>query len=189
MLVLDTSVIFNLLGSGRPKLLLRHIPYRVMAPRQVIVEIKREPDIQIDRDAELIDLIKDGLITVSEAIGEADALALALAGAPSPNDLDDGEAYAIAYAVVLGAAIGIDERKGRRIISERWPKLNAHFSLELIESAVCAAQLTADERTTFIFSALRHARMRVPAGRRADMIALIGKKRARMCSSLGYVPD
>jgi predicted nucleic acid-binding protein len=189
MLVLDTSVIFNLLGSGRPKLLLRHIPYQVFAPKQVVLEIKREPEIQIDKDAELVDLIKGGLITVAEANGDADTLALALAGAPSPNDLDDGESYAIAYAVVLGAAIGIDERKGRRIISEQWPKLNCRFSLELIESAVSAAQLTADEGSAFIFSALRHARMRVPAERRADLIALVGKNRARMCSSLGYVPD
>jgi predicted nucleic acid-binding protein len=189
MLVLDTSVILNLLGSGRPKLLLSHFPLRALAPVPVIEEIKREPDVPVEKDAGLIDLINCGLITVLDSNNEADELALALAGASSPDDLDDGESYAIAHAVVLRATLAIDERKGRRIISQQWPNLSCMFTLDVIEKAVGSASLTDRDRSTIIFSALRHSRMRVPADRRAHIIKLIGKERARTCTSLGSVPD
>ena len=189
MLVLDTSVILNVLGSGRPKFLLSHLPYRAVVPPSVIQEVKREPDLLVDKDACFVDLIECGLIAVLEANNKADDIAIALAGAESPDDLDDGEAYAIAYAVVLGAAIGIDERKGRRIISEQWPSLKCLFAIEIIERAAIAAKLKDEERGVVIFSALRHSRMRVPKNRCADIIALIGKERARACSSLGFIPD
>jgi predicted nucleic acid-binding protein len=189
MLVLDTSVILNVLGSGRPKFLLSHLPYRVVVPPSVLQEVKREPDLTVDKDACFGDLIECGLITVLGPNNKVDDIAIALAGAESPNDLDDGEAYAIAYAVVLGAAIGIDERKGRRIISEQWPTLNCLFAIEIIEGAATTAKLNAEELGAIVFSALRHSRMRVPTSRRADIIALIGNERARECSSLGSIAD
>ena len=189
MLVLDASVILNLLGTGRPQFLLAHFPLRALAPMSVIEEIKREPDVPVNKDAGLIDLINCGLVTVLNSNSEADDLALALAGGPSPDDLDDGEAYAIAYAVTLGAAIAIDERKGRRIISQQWPDLTCMFTLDVIEKAIASARLTDGDRSAIIFSALRHSRMRVPANRRADIIRLIGKDRARTCTSLGSVAD
>ena len=188
MLVLDTSVILNLLGSGRPRFLLTHVPYRVIAPVQVIQEIRREPDIDIEKDAGLLDVIESGLIAVVEPNDEAEALALALAGAPSPDDLDDGEAYAIAYAVVLGATVGIDERKGRRVLSAHWPSLSCLYTLDIIETAVKRAQMGNHELADIVFSALRFSRMRVPSDRRSSVIALIGRERARLCPSLGYVP-
>jgi predicted nucleic acid-binding protein len=188
MLVLDTSVILNLLGSGRPKFLLAHVPYRVATPTQVIQEVRREPEIEVAKDAGLPDMIESGLIRVLEPNDDAERLALALAGAPSPDDLDDGEAYAVAYAVVLNATIGIDERKGRRVISEQWPGLNCLYSVDIIETAARRARLADEDWAEVIFSALRYSRMRVPSVRRGDIVKLIGKDRARMCPSLGYVP-
>src|SRR5216684_7370943 len=170
MLVLDTSVILNLLGTGRPQFLLTHFPLRALAPVSVIEEVKREPDVPVDKDAGFLDLIHRGLITVLKPHNEADQLALALAGGPSPDDLDDGESYAIAYAVTLGATLAIDERKGRRIISQQWPALNCMFTLDLIEKAIASARLNDGDRSAIIFSALRHSRMRVPAERRAGII-------------------
>jgi len=188
MLVLDTSVILNLLGSGRPRFLLTHVPYRVTAPAQVIEEIRKEPEIAVAKDASLFDILESGLIKVVEPNDDAEQLAIALAGAPSPDDLDDGEAYAIAYAVALGATIGIDERKGRRVISEQWPNLNCLFTIEIMETAAMRAQLADEDWAEVVFSALRYARMRVPSDKRADIVKLIGKDRARTCPSLGYVP-
>jgi predicted nucleic acid-binding protein len=190
MLVLDTSVILNLLGSGRPHFLLSYFPLRALAPLSVIQEVTREPDVPVDKDASFLDLIDRGLIAVLDPNNQADELALSLAGGPSPDDLDDGESYAIAYAVTLQSALAIDERKGRRIISQKWPGLSCMFTLEVIEKAIAAAAtLTDGERSAIIFSALRHSRMRVPANRRADIIQLIGKDLARTCTSLGSVPD
>jgi predicted nucleic acid-binding protein len=188
MLVLDTSVILNLLGSGRARFLLGHTPYKVGAPHQVIQEIRREPEIHIEKDASFFDIIESGLLTVVESNFDVERIALALVGAPSPNDLDDGEAYAIAHAVFLNATIGIDERKGRRVISEQWPNLSCLFTVDIIETAVRRGRLTDEEWAEIVFSALHHSRMRVPSDRKADIIKLIGRDRARACPSLGYVP-
>lgn len=188
-LVLDASVIFNLLGTGRAKFLCSHCRYRLLAPSAVVREIKREPEINIVKDADLVTLVDCGLIKLLDSHDGAEEIALALMGCPSPDDLDDGEAYAIAYAVVLEAAIGIDENKGRRIIATRWPALKCFFALEVIESAAAAAELSNRDCSDIVFSAVRHARMRVPKSRRRDVIELIGKERARECVSLGLIPD
>jgi hypothetical protein len=84
--------------------------------------------------------------------------------------------------------MGIDERKGRRVISEQWPGLNCLYSVDIIETAARRARLADEDWAEVIFSALRYSRMRVPSVRRGDIVKLIGKDRARMCPSLGYVP-
>jgi hypothetical protein len=182
-------VILNVLGSGRPRFLLSHLQYRVLAPAPVIQEVHREPDIAIEADSSLLNLIEEGVVTVIRSDETTDALATDLAGAPSPDDLDDGEAYAIAHAVTLGAAIGIDERKGRRILLERWPNMMCFFTLDLFENACDAAGLAAVDRAEIVFSALCYTRMRVPKSRRAGVVRLLGADRPRTCSSLGPISD
>ena len=145
MLILDTSVILNFLGTGRSRFLFSHLPYDVCAPSVVIREITREAELPDGKDASLADLIESSLITTIDKSDEAEELALSLAGAISPDDLDDGEAHAIAYTVVMGATIGIDERKGRRIISQRWPNLPCRFTLDLFEAAAMRSNLPSEE--------------------------------------------
>jgi hypothetical protein len=67
--------------------------------------------------------------------------------------------------------------------------LRCMFTLDLMEMAIASAKLADGDRSTIIFSALRHARMRVPVERRAEIVQLIGKERARDCSSLGPMRD
>jgi predicted nucleic acid-binding protein len=185
MLVLDTSVLLNLLGTGRPRLFLGNLPFRAFAPDIVIREVEREPKGSESSDATLAQLISEQLVHVVKPDDEVDMLALALAGAPSPDDLDDGEAYAIACAVTLGARIAIDESKGRRVIAKHWPTTECMYSIEVLEAAVEPGQICARDFADLLFNALRSARMHVPRDRRADVIKAIGKERSRECGSLG----
>jgi predicted nucleic acid-binding protein len=186
MLIFDTSVILNFLGTGRSQFLLSNLPDEVFAPKVVIEEITHEAELPTEKDADLKSLIESNLIGSIKENDEAETLALSLAGAPSPDDLDDGEAHAIAYSVVLGANIAIDERKGRRIIRERWPSLSCRFTLDLFEIAAKQARLPTEEYAEIVFCALQHARMPVPKPKRAEIVALIGRSRARLCPSLGF---
>lgn len=187
MLVLDTSVILNLLGSGRAKLVLENIGDRAFAPLAVLNEIKREPEFPGTRDASLANLLDLGLLTPIEPSEEEIVLALELAGASAPDDLDDGEAYAIACAVGRNAVIGVDDNKARRILSGRWPTISKQFTIELLELAYTRGRLDPSEYTEIIYSALRNARMRVPKEHRKQVIEIIGLKRARECPSLGII--
>jgi hypothetical protein len=92
MLVIDTSVLLNLLGSCRPRFLLKHVPYEVIAPAAVIREVKHEPNIEAETDASLSELIEVKLLKIIEPNSRVESIALSLAGSPSPDDLDDGEA-------------------------------------------------------------------------------------------------
>ena len=185
MLVLDTSVLLNLLASGRSRLLLQRISVQVVVPAAVINEVTREP-LPADEPTEgLDDLLAVGLLTKVDPSDEEVELALGLAGAPSPDDLDDGEAYAIALAVKLKAAIGVDERKARRIIQTRWPDFSCRFSIELFQAA--ADGMDEAEYADLVYSALRLGRMRIPREYREEVVKLIGIERARLCSSLGAI--
>jgi predicted nucleic acid-binding protein len=187
MLVLDTSVILNLLGSGRAKLVLENIGDQALAPLAVLNEIRREPELPMTKDASLAELLGMGLITAIECTEGEIMLALELAGASAPDDLDDGEAYAIACAVNRKAAIGVDDNKARRVLSDRWPTIAKQFTIELIELACSRGKFDAAKHAEIVYSALRNARMRVPKGYRRQIIDLIGLKRARECPSLGII--
>lgn len=187
MLVLDTSVILNLLGSGRAKLVLENIGDQVSAPSAVLNEIRREPEFPATRDASLAELFDLGLIMAIECTEDEIGLALELAGASAPDDLGDGEAYAIACAVNRKAVIGVDDNKARRVLSNRWPAMTKKFTIELLELACSRATLDASEHADIVYSALRNARMRVPKEYRRKIIELIGLNRARECPSLGIL--
>jgi predicted nucleic acid-binding protein len=187
MLVLDASVLLNLLGSCRPRFLLKHLPFEAAIPAAVAYEIKHEPQIEAETDASFVELVEAGSLRIIEPSNEVERIALSLAGSPTPNDLDDGEAYAIAQAAVMDAVLGIDERKGRRIVAEEFPNLTCMFTIEIIERAAMRANMGEAELGEIIYSALRWSRMRIPSDRRDWIISLIGKERARNCPSLGYV--
>jgi hypothetical protein len=187
MLILDTSVILNFLGSGRPRFILENLGQRTFLPHAVLQEVQKEPQLAGASDASLTELISSGLLGVLEPTEEINQLALDLAGAPAPDDLDDGESYAIACAVVKNGVIGIDEQKGRRIVLSRWPSLPRQFSIELIEISVLRAKIDNSEYAEIVYAALKNARMRIPKDRRPEVISLVGRNRAKQCPSLGIV--
>lgn len=185
MLILDTSTILNFMGTGNPRLILQNLPEESFFPQAVLDEITREP-ISV-KGSFLVDLIKDRSIQVIDCTENMIELALDLAGAEAPDDLGDGESYAIACAVHSNSTMGIDDRKGRRILAERWPHLRAHFSIDLILMASRRAKLLPIETADLVFFALKNTRMRVPKERREEVVALIGIDKARLCPSLGSI--
>jgi hypothetical protein len=185
MLILDTSVVLNLVGTGNPRLIIRHLPTQAFMPQAVLREVQREP--QAAKESSLADLLHDGSISLIECTAEMTELALVLAGAPAPDDLDDGESYAISCAVCSGAAIGVDDQKARRILTTRWPQLDQYFSVDLITIAAAQGKLQSDQHAELVYLALKNTRMRVPKNRRVEVIRLIGRERARECPSLGII--
>jgi predicted nucleic acid-binding protein len=185
MLILDTSAILNLLGTARPKFLLENLSDRVLAPPAVIDEVLHEPTLDIEKDASFSDLLSNVLIETAQITREIESLAILLAGAPTPDNLDDGEAFAIACAVINQAGIVLDERKARRIVHRRRPALICLYTLDLIETAARQADLDQERCAEIIFNALRSARMRIPSDRRREVVQLIGRERASQCPSLG----
>ena len=185
MLILNTSAVLNLIGSGKPRLIILNLaPHKVLVPKAVEQEIQNELG---DPTSSLAGLISDRVISIIEANAEITELALELAGAPSPDNLDDGESFAIACAACTGAAIGIDDRKARRITADRWPGLEQKFSFDLLAEAAVNAVLSRAEYADLLYCAMKNTRMRIPKESRAAVIQLVGLERARECLSLGTI--
>ena len=64
-------------------------------------------------------------------------------GAPAPDGLGDGEAAAIAVAAHRGLDIALDDRKARRIIGGRFPRLQMFWTVDLLRAPSLAAVLGA----------------------------------------------
>ena len=114
-LVLDASVLINLLGTGQPEIVLRTLKREVIVEEITLAEVCLDPITGRSADQLLTSLRSDNLLGVAQMSDAAYEYFLALTGATPPDDLDDGEAATIAHAIDIGAAAVIDERKAVRV--------------------------------------------------------------------------
>ena len=98
--------------------------------------------------------------------------------------LDDGEAATIAYAVAHGRAVMLDDRKARRICTQRFPETQMIYTVDLLLHGSVRAVLGEGGQADAIVAALHGARMRVPFERGPQVVGLIGEERAASCPSL-----
>lgn len=181
--VFDTSVWLNLLGTGRMRDVLQALPARKVAVCAVSREVLRHPLEPRLRDHPLKQYIDAGLLEQVTLHGDAAELSVELSMAAPPDGLDHGEAATIALAVHLGLTAAIDERKARRIASERFPSLQVVSTVDVLRN-VEVANAIGEGMPEAIFSALKHARMRVPPEHDHWVRFLIGPQRASQCPSL-----
>jgi predicted nucleic acid-binding protein len=181
-IVLDTSVVLNLLGSGRVASVLAAIPGRCVVVEVASGEVMRHPLDGTTGD-HLTPLVAAGLLERIPLPEAAYERFVELTGASPPDDLDDGEAATIATAEVLGLAAALDERKGRRVASSRTPSVPLVCSVELFATAEVGAAL-GDRLADAVFSTCVHARMRVLAEHDAWVRNLLGPVLVAQCPNL-----
>lgn len=181
--VLDSSAVINLNGSGVARQVLAALQQEVVVPEDVVEELTRgRPNGR--GDAELIEELIAQKIIARRAL-EASGLALfeTLTIGPAAMTLDDGEAATVALALQLGGAAVIDESKGRRLAAQYAPSVPLIGSIEvfchpLVESALGASLVDA------VFGALQQSRMQVLPSHYPWIAALLGPERLSQCFSL-----
>ncbi|HWO25413.1 MAG TPA: hypothetical protein VNO30_42020 [Kofleriaceae bacterium] len=181
-IVLDASIVINVLGCGAAASVLQAIPGMCLVPDVTSREIFRDPLAPGGGANPLDPLVAAGLI---ERVGLTPATMetfIELVGAAPPNDLGDGEAAAIALARERGLPIALDDTKARRIVRERFHGLPLRSSVDLFALPSVAVAL-GDALADAVFSALIHARMRVLPENDAWVRLLLGE-RAELCPSL-----
>jgi hypothetical protein len=136
---------------------------------------------------ELDELLRSDHLSIKSLNGEAKELFFELIADDLDGGLDDGEAAAVALAVSTrsSTAIVTDDRKARNLITRRWPTQRIEYSVDLLTPPNIEAGLTRALLADAVYSALKHARMRVPLASRAWTINLVGQERAMECPSLG----
>jgi predicted nucleic acid-binding protein len=186
-LVADASAVINLLGTGMPVPLLRNLGMRVLIAAQAFGEVRRHP-IQ----GELIEpamaaLTSERLIEQVQLGNQGRRVFLELVANDLSGGLDDGEASTIAAALEHSndAIVVIDEKKAGRLLSERWPDRRSVSTVTLLAQPRIRSGVSDQAFADAVFSALKHARMRVPADGLDWIVELVGTERAAQCPSLG----
>jgi predicted nucleic acid-binding protein len=164
-LYLDTSVLINLVATGRAEEILTALGRPVFVAEEVGREFLRDPRDGSDGQLALKRLVAAGALRVSKMNDAQVDRFVALVGAAFPDDLGDGESATIATAVGVGA-IALDETKGARVTGQNYPKMRVYSSLDLICSTPVLAALGTAATQEGVRSAIRLGRMRVrPAWR------------------------
>lgn len=181
-IVLDSSVVINILACGQPARFLTSLGCTVVTPRQVIDEISREPVQPASHGDSFLGLLQSGLLLPHDLVDENYLEFLDLVGASAPDSLGDGEAATIASAEQLQCLAIIDERKAMRIARNRRDAGLTACTLDLYAYSLTKAHYSKKDMASLVFNSMQHARMRIPAERRAWVIDLIGEEKAKQCS-------
>lgn len=186
-LILDASVLINLLGTGQPGVILSALERTVMVDELVIREVAIDPCTRKPSTDVLKKLEDSQLIRVVKMDAEAYDIFLSLTGADPPDDLDDGEAATLAQVFQNGGCAVIDEKKATRVGVMHRPGVLLLDSIDLLASPDVVSRLGLPMVAEAVYLALWNARMRVSPQKRAWVAETIGEARAIECASLGAV--
>lgn len=181
--VLDTSVVLNLLSSGHAERIITAMAGRCIVVAVTSREVLRHPLTPNAKGDPLQALIAAKIIERVQLADAALPRFMELTGASPPDDLDDGEAAALAMGELLGLQVALDETKGRRIAGSHLPGVRLLSSCAILSSDAVATAL-GEQLAESVFSALLHARMRVLTEHDEWVRELLGPERAAKCPSL-----
>ena len=174
-LVLDASVIINVLGSGVGERVLSALSTRLIVADVTSREIVRNPLSISDRTNPIEAFAARRLLERRAVDGEALQTFIGLVGATPPDDLGDGESGAIALAKHLDLAVALDDGKARRICRNRFPNVEIVASAEIFAHANVAAAL-GTSLADAVHGAMLHARMRVLPEHREWVASVLGER-------------
>lgn len=160
-LVLDASVVINLLGTGQPVEVLAGLRQRCLIEQKTLQEVKRHPIPGFNLEERLEVLCRDGLLEVARMTDAEYAVFIELVHAPLGVRLGDGESAAIAIAP-RGAGIVLDEKRARRRVAETLPALATVSSLRLVLTSAHRQDWTESKAAELVALARLHSRMGVP---------------------------
>lgn len=185
-LVLDASVMINLLGTGEPAKILTVLDRRIILEAYALGEVTIDPSTHASPEDILTALVSSKLIHLERLSSQGFDRFLSLTGAGFQAGLGDGEAATIAHAVENGVAAVLDDRKATRVARSNFPQLFIFNSLDLLSHKNILQDFGEETLGNLVYYALRHARMRVPPNFLDWVVGLIGEDRARECPSLKW---
>lgn len=162
-LVLDTSVWINLLATEALERIPAALGTSYYAPDHVVSEIKRHPvtNAIFSNENHPLHLLPQ-IVTIATLDAKELNLFLDIVSAPITDALGDGEAAAIAIAVSRGLDLGVDDRKARRIIRQRFGQIQIYWTTEILGAGAVRKALGVSLADECWEKAKRFGRMHVP---------------------------
>lgn len=183
-LVLDSSVIINLLATGHATPILKALAVPIAVTGNVLREIERgaangRPEFEL-----LTAMVNEGVLRVEELKGRALETLFDLVSGTIAESLDDGEAATLAFAHGSGFYAAIDEKKATRLAAVRFESLRLVTTIDILAHKSVRTSLGGELLADATFQALRLARMQVREHQFEWIAGLIGQEKVDACSSL-----
>ncbi|WP_250525238.1 hypothetical protein [Caballeronia sp. GAWG2-1] len=184
VLVLDASVIINLLATGHARGILNALHARLLVTEHVVREIGRGAA-NSRREFDLLSKLTDEQVL---KVTELSALSLesffdVVSGSTSTS-LGDGEAATLALAHCNGFSAAIDEKKATRIAGARFGSLKLLTTVDILAYESVRDAIGHQVLADATYQALRIARMQVWEHQFDWVVQLIGLENAAACPSL-----
>ncbi|EPO6703944.1 hypothetical protein ACO0TC_08420 [Pseudomonas aeruginosa] len=183
-LVLDASVIINLLATGHAGTILQALSVPLIVTDNVVREIgqgtvngRPEPEL-------LAELTSNQVLKVNELAGTALESFFDMVSGHTSSSLGDGEAATLAFAHHNGLFAAIDEKKATRIAAERFEALRLVTTVDILAFEPVRASLGNEVLAKATLHALQRARMQVREHQYDWIAQLIGIENIGKCASL-----
>lgn len=167
--VLDASVIINLLGCGEMQAVLLALGVPALVEERTLQEVRRHPMPGRDHRTELDGLVRQGLLSVEQMSDAEYEVFLGLVAGARAGRLAVGESAAIALAC-RGHTVVLDENKARGIVARNFTHLSIVSTLRTMLTAGYRGGWSAERVQSLVLAARRHARMGVPKDEMQDLL-------------------
>ena len=169
-IILDASVLINLLGCGEPVAVLEGLGDKCLMEQRTLKEVRRHPIPGFSHLEPLHALLSSGTLEEVRMNDAEYEIYLTLVSGPLGTRLDDGESAALA---LLGRAssIVLDERKARRRAGTHG--VTVASTLQLLVTSGQRQAWSVQKVRNLVVSARQHARMGVPKEDAALLDALL----------------
>lgn len=184
ILVLDASVIINLLATGYASAILQAVPAPIVVTDNVIREIELGAVNGRPEPKQLLELIHNQILKREELSGIALEHFFDLVSGSTAASLGDGEAATLALARCNGFTAGIDEKKATKISSERFENLRLITTVDILAYEPVRISLGDEALAKATLQALKNARMQVRENQFDWIQGLIGCENVSLCPSL-----
>lgn len=183
-LVLDSSVIINLLATGNSSAILKALAVPLSVTEQVISEIKQGKE-NGRLGSEILDkLLSDKEVQVAVLSDSSLEIFFEMVSGQTANSLGDGEAATLTYAQSNGLLAAIDEKKATRIANERFGSLQLVTTVDILAYEPVLKTLGREMLSSAVVQALQAARMQVREHQFDWVCQLIGREQVERCSCL-----
>ena len=184
ILVLDASVIINLLATGYASAVLQAVPTPIVVTDNVIREIELGAVNGRPEPKQLLELIHNKILKREELSGIALEHFFELVSGSTAASLGDGEAATLALAHSNGVTAVIDEKKATKISSERFPSLRLITTVDILAYEPVRISIGDETLAMATLQALKHARMQVRENQFDWIQEVIGFENVGLCPSL-----
>lgn len=184
ILVLDASVIINLLATGYASAILQAVPTPIVVTDNVIREIELGAVNGRPEPKQLSELIHNQILKREELSGIALEHFFDLVSGSTAASLGDGEAATLALAHSNGFTAVIDEKKATQISSQRFETLKLITTVDILAYESVRISIGDKALADATLQALKYARMQVRDSQFDWIEKVIGCENVGLCPSL-----